>query len=161
VKKAEMIDDVASRLGRTARKYCALERLPIELPSGATVFGAEMHVAAAIGEGKASTVSELAQILEITKGAASQMVSKLEAKGFLRRETTGADGKTRRLALTPEGRGLIAIHARMHGTGSALVVKLSRAYSADRLREAATFLGDVEALLDALAEGAVSKGARP
>lgn len=156
-----MIDDVASRLGRTARKYCALERLPVELPSGSTVYGAEMHVAVAIGEGKASTVSELARILEITRGAASQMVSKLEAKGFLRREATGADGKTRRLALTQEGRGLLAVHARMHGAGTALVERLSRAYSADRLRDATAFLEDVEDLLDALAEGASSRGARP
>ena len=151
--KDELVDDIVLRFARAAGKYRSLEEKPIALADGTRVFGSEMHMAVAVGEGLATTATALAHLCGVTKGAVSQTVKKLEAKGILRREAAQGDEKTLLLALTDKGRELYRLHERLHGANRPMFDRIRRKYDLRRLAEIREFLEDVERLLDAAGRG--------
>jgi DNA-binding MarR family transcriptional regulator len=110
-----LVDDLVRRFARAAGKYRALEETPIKLASGISVFGSEMHMAAAIGEGAAQTAMDLASLFGVSKGAVSQAVTKMESKGWVKREYAPGNDKTKLLSLTSSGRTPVRLHERLHG----------------------------------------------
>jgi DNA-binding MarR family transcriptional regulator len=148
--KADLAEELIARFARAAHKYHALEQTPLETKNGVVVFGAEMHLAAAVGEGEAPTATELARRFGITKGAVSQAVQKLEAKGFVERRSRSGNNKTKYLYLTIAGRGLVRLRERLHGMSSSLFEKMLSRYTVERLLDIKEFLKDVETLIDGL-----------
>jgi DNA-binding MarR family transcriptional regulator len=151
--KADLVEDIVLRFARVAGKYRSLEDRPLTLPDGTRVFGSEMHMAVAVGEGRAATATELARLYGVTKGAVSQAVKRLEAKGILRRETAEGDEKTRVLSLTAKGRELQRLHERLHGASRPLFDRFLRKYDLRRLNEIREFLEDAEELVEAAGGG--------
>lgn len=49
----------------------------------------------------------LIQVLGMTKGAASKLISRLEEKGLARRDAASEGGRSQLLVLTPQGRALV------------------------------------------------------
>jgi DNA-binding MarR family transcriptional regulator len=150
--KDELARELASGFSRVARKHQSLERKPLALPNGKTVYASEMHMAVAIGEGHASTGTELAALFGITKGAVSQELKKLEAKGLIQRTYMEGDGKTRVLSLTAEGEGIPALHERLHGRNVPIFEGMKKRYTAADMKVVIEFLKDAESLIDALLE---------
>jgi DNA-binding MarR family transcriptional regulator len=150
--KDELSRELADRFTRVAGKYASLDKIPLRLANGKAVYASEMHMAIAIGEGRASTATDLASIFGVTKGAVSQAVKRLEAKGLIERKRGEGDAKTRLLSLTAEGMELPALHASAHGKNAKLFEGLERKYTIPRMKEIIDFLGDAESLLDALLE---------
>ena len=70
----------------------------------------EIHTIAAISEHEGITGSELAKLFFKTKGAITQIVSKLEEKGLIRKEKDEHDKKCIHLYLTPKGKRLQEHH---------------------------------------------------
>ncbi|CAN5731651.1 MarR family transcriptional regulator [soil metagenome] len=96
-----------------------------------------------VGDEAVETPSELASYLGITRPATSRLLREMEARGFIAWGGHEADGRGRRLALTP--RGLAALEA------ARPAVEAVREHFAAKLAE--TDRASVLRGLDALAEG--------
>lgn len=55
----------------------------------------------------ALTPGDLAETTMVTSGAVTKRVDRLEAQGYVTRSVSDEDGRSRTIALTPEGRALI------------------------------------------------------
>ncbi|MBU9725476.1 MarR family winged helix-turn-helix transcriptional regulator [Diplocloster modestus] len=70
----------------------------------------EIHTLTEIGDNPGTTVSSLSTIWNRTKGAISQVVTKLEDLGYVERRKNAANGKIVNLYLTPSGTRLSQLH---------------------------------------------------
>lgn len=94
----------------------ALER---SLPDGmsASQFGVLTHFMRRGGE---ESPAKLAAAFQVTKGAMTNTLQRLEAQGFVRVVADAGDGRKKRVSLTAEGArayeaGLMALRPRMEG----------------------------------------------
>ncbi|MEM1115870.1 MAG: MarR family transcriptional regulator [Bacteroidota bacterium] len=85
---------VAQKMGRAAEGPLT----DLDLTAG------QFAVLAAAGAAEGALQDDLADRLATTKGNVSQLLSKLEAKGYVRRVP---DGRTKAVHLTPDGRALL------------------------------------------------------
>jgi DNA-binding MarR family transcriptional regulator len=78
------------------------------------LFYAEIHLIKAIKENEGIHITGLARYLEVTKGAVSQMLMKLEKKGFVVKEKDPGNQSRFLLKLTPKGETAHLNHMRLH-----------------------------------------------
>lgn len=74
------------------------------------LYRAEAHILEIIGDTKAITATDIARNLGITKGAISQVITKLFKKGLLRKENNINNAKSQGLHLTFNGQKVLAAH---------------------------------------------------
>ena len=77
-------------------------------------------------------LSDLAEMLSVTKPSASNMVNKLQKKGLLRRQPAPNDGRAILISLTDAGKNLMALDDKIF---QKLTDKVKTALSADDYRE--------------------------
>lgn len=80
--------------------------------------------------GGAATAGELAAALQLTSGAATTMIDRLTAAGYVARVTDPGDRRRVRVAVTDRARELIA---EIYGPLAAAGAEVFRPYSADQL----------------------------
>jgi DNA-binding MarR family transcriptional regulator len=92
--------EVFGEIGRIDKLVTA--RLERSLPEGlsAAQFGVLAHFCR---KGGAGTPARLARALQVTKGAMTNTVQRLEAQGFVDVAPDGADGRRKLVTLTPSG----------------------------------------------------------
>jgi DNA-binding MarR family transcriptional regulator len=90
---------------------------------------AQFDVLAQVGAARGMTQQELADALLVTKGNISQLLSKLEQAGMIRREQTG---RTNCLSLTEQGQALFEVVVPQQ---EALIADLLAPLSDDEQRE--------------------------
>lgn len=78
------------------------------------LYAAEVHMIDTIGSHKKITVTELAQILGITKGAVSQTANKLSEKGLIEKHTSSERKNVVGITLSPKGQTVFDFHRDMH-----------------------------------------------
>lgn len=89
------------------------KRKPISF-DGIELYRAEIHIIEIIGMSDGVTVTELAEMLTVTKGAISQIVNKLHAKELI--EKTDKDTRNKViLSLSPKGRVVFSLHNNHEG----------------------------------------------
>jgi DNA-binding MarR family transcriptional regulator len=142
------IERIAYLFVQAAEKYRRIEEMSIRMDDGTTVYGSEMHLAVAVGDGRAGTATELGELFGVTRGAVSQAVKRLEGKGILRRNASREDAKKLMIELTTKGRRLVALHARLHGSDAAAVAATAVKFGPERLAVIEEFLSDLLPLLD-------------
>ncbi len=76
---------VLRNFSRAMAKYSQIERKAFDFGIGMELYPAEIHMVMAVDMRDGAGVTELAEELGITKGAVSQLVSKLVKKGFCSR----------------------------------------------------------------------------
>jgi DNA-binding MarR family transcriptional regulator len=108
-----LIRSVAADFFRLTRKFAKLEKRAYDFGTGDQLYPSEIHTVEAIGDAGAATVTGLARTFGITKGAVSQTVAKLEAKGYVERRGAPV-GTEEPIGLTEKGRTARASHARFH-----------------------------------------------
>jgi DNA-binding MarR family transcriptional regulator len=91
---------------RVVNKYNALEKVPAGDAAEGGLRHSERHMLDTIAKRPELNITEHADALGVTKGAVSQVVTKLEAKGFITRLKKGGNGKAVYLELTKRGRNL-------------------------------------------------------
>lgn len=81
-------------------------RLERVLPVGLShaQFGVLTHLAR---DGSATTPAELARVFQVTKGAMTNTLQRLEAQGMVTVAPDPDDGRKKLVALTPEGKGAL------------------------------------------------------
>lgn len=88
---------------RMVSKYNALEKHPVKYGTKHEFHHSERHMLDIFGDNPGMNITELAELLGVTKGAISQIVSKLEKKGAVRRYKEAGNGKEVRIELTAKG----------------------------------------------------------
>ncbi len=113
--KRELIKNTVRELLRIAAMYQRIEQMPIPVGNGDQVSTREAHMIQAVGEGRDLSVTQLADHFGITKSGASQMVKKLENKGYLLKRQSPHSNKEFELSLTDLGQKVFQVHEQLHG----------------------------------------------
>ncbi len=74
----------------------------------------EIHTIAAVGMYGSKTMSEIAQVLEITMGTLTIAVDKLIKKGYMERSRSNTDRRIVNVSLTKRGKLAYRIHEKFH-----------------------------------------------
>ena len=95
---------------RIFMKYDILEKSPVDIGTGDKFNGAQIHMIEAIGKGKGKTVTALSKYFMVTKGAISQIVSRLNKMGYITKTKRIGNDKEIILELTEKGRQAYRMH---------------------------------------------------
>ncbi len=107
----------------------AREKRPIELPGGEKIFRFEIHIIDLIGKNEGVTVNELAKLLNVTKGAVSQVITKLDKRNIVKKIKTLNNRKNVNLYLTEKGNTIFEGHKRFHENIDNKIAKSFEKYS--------------------------------
>lgn len=78
------------------------------------IYRSEIHVIQLIGDRKALHVSEIARLLNITKGTVSQLVKRVENKGLVEKHVDASNNTRQLVSLTPKGVTAYKAHVAYH-----------------------------------------------
>lgn len=118
---------------QAVHKYNAMEKIPAKAGTKHDLYHSERHWLDKIGSQPGVNVTEFARAAGITKGAVSQVVSKLERKGFVRRYKSGTNDKEVFLELTREGRELYIKHKKKNEETLKPLVEELKKYPDDKI----------------------------
>jgi DNA-binding MarR family transcriptional regulator len=133
---------------RLVAKFNKLERRPYDFDTSELLYPTEIHAIEAIGNKKGETAAELVRIFGVTKGAVSQVLIKLEHKGYIHKELSAYSGKGKMLTLTEKGRVAFESHARFHAAMDGSLVEQLGGISSQQVEIFKRFLGKIEAHVD-------------
>lgn len=110
----KILDETVSIFERIVNKIHMMERIPKDFGTGELLHLGQINTIVAVGENPRISVSELSNQLGITKASASEMVKKLEKKGYLKRTKDAGDGRCVLLEVTDRGRSICERHDKLH-----------------------------------------------
>lgn len=117
-KRNELIPIFMSQFLRIVNKYGQMHNKAMSFGIDVKLLPGEIHTLEAIGRNEGINITGLAQVLGITKGGVSQMVSRLSQKKLLAKTRDPGSDREVRLVLTELGRkayqGHIDFHAAMY-----------------------------------------------
>ncbi|TYR81323.1 MarR family transcriptional regulator [Priestia megaterium] len=102
------------RIGRLIFQLQRLERNPRTFGEAGTLTPSEIHAVDAIGEDGNVLMSQLAERLEVTKGAITQVINRLEKKGIVCRTAHPEDSRAVLISLTERGKVAYQAHMELH-----------------------------------------------
>ncbi|MBN1298325.1 MAG: MarR family transcriptional regulator [Actinobacteria bacterium] len=105
-----LLDIMHEAMSRLSMEHMAPHTFGTEV----NLHRAEIHMVQAIGEKEGINITELANQMNITKGAVSQTVSKLAKKKIIKKSSPGDNSKEVRLYLTEKGWTGFENHNMMH-----------------------------------------------
>ena len=97
------MESLSISIGRLIMYFKRLERNPHEFGAAGRLTPSEVHIIDAIGCGDGILMSELASRLGVTKGAVTQIISRMEVKEFVRRVAHPIDSRSTIVSLTKTG----------------------------------------------------------
>lgn len=118
--------EITEQLLRIVTKFTILHSRPYDFGTGTKLFPAEVHTLQCIGDHPGINVTEIAKRQGVTKGAASQMLAKLEAKGMLVKSSPRGNEKEVIPALTEGGRRARDGHVRFHAAMTDQILERTR-----------------------------------
>lgn len=116
----------------THSKYMSIERDYFE---GERLFMREAHMIVEVGEMQQPTMSELAQRLDVTPGAVSQLAVRMEKKGFIKRIQDTEDKRQNIVCLTEKGMEFFQHHKAFGEEQYRKADKILAEYSMEQLEE--------------------------
>ncbi|MHA1942272.1 MAG: MarR family transcriptional regulator [Candidatus Hodarchaeales archaeon] len=95
---------------KLVNQYNTLEKIPSRHGTGHNLYHSERHMLDKIGDYTDMNVTEFAAAAGVTRGAISQLVTKLEKKGIVRRYKKSTNDKEVFLELTKSGQKVYQQH---------------------------------------------------
>lgn len=118
------VTNLRGKIAKLANEYSKIDRMPFDTGLGDLLYPSELNMLEAIESGKGKTVTELCEYFGITKGAVSQTVSKLIARGYVRKEKSTKNYKEVWIELTDKGILACERHEEFHRQMDASMVHL-------------------------------------
>lgn len=112
-----------------------------------TLQTASIHFIEMIGKHEDANMTKLAEMLDITKGAVSQMAKKLEDKGLISRSHSGDNDKDTFFHLTQDGWKVFNGHEKLHGEMYGEIESILAELSEDDLQKAKKIFEKIEACM--------------
>ena len=122
-----MVSDFITQFTIIANKFKELEKIPIDFGTGEMLYSSEIHTIDAIGD-KCETVTEISIRFGITKGAVSQVVAKLNKRGYIKKVRNEAYNKEIILSLTDKGQKAYHSHKKLHKAMNDEIIKVFGSY---------------------------------
>ena len=97
---------------QAVKSWQALESQPRKFGIEEDLHSSEIHLIEAVGHNEGMSVTDLADVMGITKGAVSQTLKKLEAKGLVAKNPD--PGNNSRLLIQLSSKGKVAFFAHEH-----------------------------------------------
>ena len=110
----KILAEIMEQFVRIVNKFNRFEKVPMDFGVEEILYPSEIHTIEAIGNNANINVTQLAELLGITKGAVSQMVNKLVRKQFVEKIKLPPGGKEIFLELTPKGKKAFKGHEKFH-----------------------------------------------
>ena len=120
--------------GRVLVKYNMVERRAFDFGVGIKLYPSEIHTLSAVDKLGGCGVTDLAHESGVTKGATSQLVSKLVKKGLLLKEPDPENGSKVILHLTELGKQASDNHYKFHLDHDREFIDYLRAMSEEELK---------------------------
>ena len=111
---ADTSTQIIEQLRRIARKKSELEKEAHEYGTGILMQHAEMYLVEILGLNEGLSVTRIAGIMQITKGAVSQTLKKLEHKGLVQKYPDPANASRTLLYLSTAGKKVLKAHQKWH-----------------------------------------------
>lgn len=108
------IQKIRIEINRFVNKYNKIDKIPFEVGNGEVLYPSEMNMIDAIGNNYGTSVTQLCVVFGVTKGAVSQMVTKLANKGYVQKLRNEDYPKEVELSLTEMGQEVYRKHERFH-----------------------------------------------
>ena len=112
--KEEILAEIMGSFVRVINKFNRFEKVPMDFGVDEKLYPSEIHTIEAIGNYQGANVTELSEMLGITKGAVSQMILKLSGKQFVKKVKNPNNDKEIFLELTEKGRQAFNGHEKFH-----------------------------------------------
>lgn len=109
-KRLELIDTLMHEKRRTSLAHTQYLSCNREYTEGEHLFMREVHFVVAVGPGSGKTMTQLAEALDVTRSAVSQLASRMEKKGYVMRLQSAEDKRQIITVLTEKGEALYAEH---------------------------------------------------
>nr|WP_321513994.1 MarR family transcriptional regulator [uncultured Pseudodesulfovibrio sp.] len=146
--KQESINALTGKLMRIINKHSRIEELPIRTGRNIGLTAKEIHCLNAIGQQEGINIKGIGDVLGVTKSAASQMVGKLEKKGFARKEKALDNDKEILTYLTDTGWEAFDAHKEFHERHLNTLMKQLEEFPDTQLAVATVILTVVESAVD-------------
>ena len=144
----ERIHAILKRFETVVKLDQQLERTPRRWGTEESLSSTEIHLIEVIGEGGTPySVTELAHLFGVTKGAVSQTLKRLEKKGLTIKRPDPDNASRSRVALTAKGRTAHGAHRRWHETMDGGFKTYFNHLESEKLDFLLEFLGRVEDFL--------------
>lgn len=101
-------------INQFVNRYNKLEKMPFDVGGGEVLYPSEMNLIEAIGKRSGNTVTQLCIAFGVTKGAISQTITKLESRGYVKKDRSKEYSKEIMLSLTEKGRAIFEKHECFH-----------------------------------------------
>ena len=98
---------VLEQLRRLARKKSDLEKTPYRFGGGLCLQHAELYLMETLANDEGQNLTKIAERLQITKGAVSQTLKKIDEKGLVKKFTDPANASRTLLYLSPKGKKIL------------------------------------------------------
>ncbi|MGI6095674.1 MAG: MarR family winged helix-turn-helix transcriptional regulator [Lachnospiraceae bacterium] len=110
--KYQKLNEKADIMYRFVSMYGDYMRMSHDYGTGEKINMAEVHTLTFIADNPGITITEIAGMWNKTKGAVSQIVTKLEAKGYIEKCKEGNNSKNLHCYATESGQTLSDVHKR-------------------------------------------------
>lgn len=147
-KDKELIKAGWALFTRIFMKYDILEKTPIDIGAGDKLNAAQIHTIEAVGKEYGNTVTALSSYFMITKGAVSQITSKLHKMGYIAKTKKKGNDKEIILELTKKGRKAFDLHEEYNQPTLNDMMQFGDKYSEDEIRSFLSILNDIDLLLN-------------
>ena len=114
MKREETSKELIELFTRMVNKYNSLEKIPARHGTRHNLYHSERHMLDKICDNTGMNVTEFAAAAGVTKGAISQLVTKLEKKGIVRRYKKSTNDKEVFLELTKSGQEVYQKHKKIN-----------------------------------------------
>lgn len=146
--KSETLKYMTGRLLRIINKHSRIEELPVSISDDVELTPREIHCLQAIGQNEGANLKSIAMILGVTKSAISQMVGKLEKRGFVRKDQAPDNNKELLAFLTESGWDAFRTHQEFHERHMRNLVEKLDEFSDPQLATASAILAVIETTVD-------------
>ncbi|GAB0150513.1 MarR family transcriptional regulator [Marichromatium gracile] len=144
----DSIDALIRHLLRLLNKLDRIEKQPIQVEDGLDLSTKEIHTVEAIGERGTMNVTEVGTHFGITKGAASQRISRLVERGLVAKRAAAHSNKEFELSLTDLGWRAFRAHEHYHGRAKTELIERLAALPREQLDDVTVVLDIMEGVMN-------------
>jgi len=143
--KAQKLSEVFLRI---MHKVIENQKKPRRYGIDDLLYPSEIHTIMVIGIHKDVHISELARFLGVTRGAVSQMMTKLEKKGLIDKKIDPQNATRTLLSLTNKGKVTYYAHEQYHEEADAPLIEYISNLTEDQYIFAQEFMQKLEEMID-------------
>ncbi len=121
-----------------------LEKIPRQFGTDVTLTNTEIHLVELIGETENLSVTDIAKLQEVTKGAVSQSLKRLESKGLTGKTEDPENISRSIITLTNKGKTAYYAHKHWHETRDGGMKEYFNSLDREKIEFLSEFLDKIE-----------------